>query len=418
MPGPWEFRGKLQRHTFSAAISWAGCDRLGRIARRVGDAIAARDWSARASYMRQEILTGAWSEERQAFTSAFGNRDLDATALLLPELGLLPATDPRFLKTLERIEEELRVGDLLFRYKHADDFGQPENAFTICAFWYVNALAAAGRVDEARERFTRLLARAQSARPALRRHPARERRALGQFSADLQHGGSDRQRTAAVTQLGGDRMTRLVAVSNRISVPKRGAAPGGLAVGLLAAMQARRGLWFGWDGETAEVASDEPSVVRKDGVTFASIDIDQAEYRDFYLGFCNGTLWPLFHYFVDGFRYNDTQYEAYQRMNQRYARLLLPLLEPRRPHLGARLPPVSAGAEAARGGSDATHRPVPAHTVSQHRSAARAAGVRRAAAGHAGLRRARFPDRDRSRRVSRCGGLSSGARRCSAPPTR
>ena len=157
--GPWEFRGKLQRHTFSAAISWAGCDRLARIARRVGDQVAARDWSARADFMRQEILTGAWSEERQCFTSAFGNRDLDATALLLPELGLLPATDPRFLKTLERIEEELRTGDLLFRYKHADDFGAPENAFTICAFWYVNALAAAGRLDEARERFDRLLAR-------------------------------------------------------------------------------------------------------------------------------------------------------------------------------------------------------------------------------------------------------------------
>jgi trehalose 6-phosphate synthase len=123
-------------------------------------------------------------------------------------------------------------------------------------------------------------------------------------------------------------MSRLVAVSNRISVPKRGAVPGGLAVGLLAAMQARRGMWFGWDGETAEVASAEPSIVRKDGVTFASIDFDQAEYQDFYLGFCNGTLWPLFHYFVDGFKYNDTQYEAYQRMNQRYARALLPLLEP------------------------------------------------------------------------------------------
>jgi hypothetical protein len=157
--GPWEFRGKLQRHTFSAAISWAGCDRLARIARRVGDQIAARDWGARADFMRQEILAGAWSEERQCFTSAFGNRDLDATALLLPELGLLPATDPRFLKTLERIEEELREGDLLFRYKHADDFGRPENAFTICAFWYVNALAAAGRLDEARERFSRLLQR-------------------------------------------------------------------------------------------------------------------------------------------------------------------------------------------------------------------------------------------------------------------
>jgi trehalose 6-phosphate synthase len=123
-------------------------------------------------------------------------------------------------------------------------------------------------------------------------------------------------------------MSRLVAVSNRISVPKRGAAPGGLAVGLLAAMQARRGLWFGWDGEVVETASPDPSVIRKDGVAYASIDFDQAEYRDFYLGFCNGTLWPLFHYFVDGFRYNDEQYEAYQRMNQRYARTLQPLLEP------------------------------------------------------------------------------------------
>jgi trehalose 6-phosphate synthase len=123
-------------------------------------------------------------------------------------------------------------------------------------------------------------------------------------------------------------MSRLVAVSNRISVPRRGAAPGGLAVGLLAAMQARRGMWFGWDGETVETPSDEPSVVRKDGVTYASIDFDQAEYKEFYLGFCNGTLWPLFHYFVDGFRYSDVQYEAYQRMNQRYARLLAPLLEP------------------------------------------------------------------------------------------
>ncbi|HEX5162936.1 MAG TPA: trehalose-6-phosphate synthase [Steroidobacteraceae bacterium] len=123
-------------------------------------------------------------------------------------------------------------------------------------------------------------------------------------------------------------MSRLVAVSNRISVPKRGAVPGGLAVGLLAAMQARRGMWFGWDGETSEVAAEEPSVARKEGVTFASIDMDQAEYRDFYLGFCNGALWPLFHYFVDAFRYNEAHYEAYQRMNQRYARLLLPMLEP------------------------------------------------------------------------------------------
>jgi trehalose 6-phosphate synthase len=122
-------------------------------------------------------------------------------------------------------------------------------------------------------------------------------------------------------------MSRLVAVSNRISIPKRGTAPGGLAVGLLAAMQARRGLWFGWDGDIAENAADEPAMVRKDGITYASIDFNKTEYQDFYLGFCNGTLWPLFHYFVDGFRYSDAQYESYQQMNSRYARLLAPLLE-------------------------------------------------------------------------------------------
>ena len=86
-------------------------------------------------------------------------RELDATALLLPELGLVDATDPRFLSTLAVIEHELKDGDWLYRYRHHDDFGHPETAFTICAFWYVNALAMAGRRDEAREHFERLLAR-------------------------------------------------------------------------------------------------------------------------------------------------------------------------------------------------------------------------------------------------------------------
>ena len=206
--------------------------------------------------MRQEILDGAWSEERQCVHLGF--RQSRPRCHRAAAAGARACCRPPIRASSRRwsaSRKSCASGDLLFRYKHADDFGTPENAFTICAFWYVNALAAAGRVDEARERFTRLLERAQSARPAVRRHRARERRAVGQFSADLQHGGSHRQRTAAVAQLGGDRMSRLVAVSNRISVPKRGAAPGGLAVGLLAAMQARRGMWFGWDGETAEIAA-------------------------------------------------------------------------------------------------------------------------------------------------------------------
>ncbi len=70
-------------------------------------------------------------------------------------------------------------------------------------------------------------------------------------------------------------MSRLVAVSNRISVPRRGAAPGGLAVGLLAAMRARRGMWFGWDGDTVETASADPSVVRKEAWRRISNELDR-----------------------------------------------------------------------------------------------------------------------------------------------
>ena len=157
--GPWEFRGFEQVHTFSAAMCWAGVDRLARIARRLGLEARAAHWRGKADGLRDHILARAWNPEVGAFTSSYGSADLDATALLLPELGLIDGTDPRFVSTLEAIERGLKDGDWLYRYRHHDDFGHPETAFTICAFWYVNALAMAGRRDEAREHFERLLAR-------------------------------------------------------------------------------------------------------------------------------------------------------------------------------------------------------------------------------------------------------------------
>jgi GH15 family glucan-1,4-alpha-glucosidase len=157
--GPWEFRGFERVHTFSAAMCWAGTDRLARIARRLGLEARAAYWHEQAATLRQHILSHAWSESARAFTGSYDNGDLDATALLLPDLGLVDARDPRFLSTLAAIERDLKDGDLLYRYRHRDDFGRPETGFTICAFWYVNALAMAGRRDEAREHFERLLAR-------------------------------------------------------------------------------------------------------------------------------------------------------------------------------------------------------------------------------------------------------------------
>ncbi len=160
--GPWELRGSEHVHTFSAVMSWAGCDRLARITRHLCMSDKASRWQQCAESMRAKILTRAWSHRRRSFVDTLDGDNLDATLLLLPDLGLLPATDPRFLATLEAIGQRLRHGDLLFRYRHADDFGLPRSAFTVCAFWYVNALAAAGQVEEAREQFTRLLARRNS----------------------------------------------------------------------------------------------------------------------------------------------------------------------------------------------------------------------------------------------------------------
>ena len=155
--GPWEFRGFERVHTFSAAMSWAGLDRLARIADRLELDSRVTYWRARAEKIRSDFLERAFNPTLGAFTSSFGGDALDSTALLLPELGLLPARDPRFVSTVTAIEASLKEGDWLYRYRHRDDFGRPDTSFTVCAFWYVNALAMMGRREEARAHFERLL---------------------------------------------------------------------------------------------------------------------------------------------------------------------------------------------------------------------------------------------------------------------
>jgi GH15 family glucan-1,4-alpha-glucosidase len=156
--GIWEFRGRTAVHTHSAALCWAACDRLARIAITLRRADRAEHWRNEAGRIRKVILEKAWSDKLGAFTATFGGDTVDASLLLLQELGVVAANDPRFLATLDYIGKHLRRGHHLFRYGTADDFGMPETAFTICTFWYIEALAAAGRRDEAREQFERILA--------------------------------------------------------------------------------------------------------------------------------------------------------------------------------------------------------------------------------------------------------------------
>jgi GH15 family glucan-1,4-alpha-glucosidase len=156
--GLWEYRKRERVHTFSSAMCWAAQHRLGMIARRIGLEQDSVDWFSRAKGLRQEILrrsttAGGW------LSGVLDAEVVDASSLVLPEVGLLPSKDPRFIATVDIVSERLLRGGFIMRYAEADDFGEPRNAFLLCTFWYIDALAAIGRRDEALEIFNNVLAR-------------------------------------------------------------------------------------------------------------------------------------------------------------------------------------------------------------------------------------------------------------------
>ncbi len=118
-----------------------------------------RSGNARAETIRERTFEAAWSPARAAFVESFGGRNLDASVLLMSEVGMIEATDPRFRSTVDAIERTLAHGAYVMRYEEPDDFGAPETAFNACAFWRIAALARMGRREEAREHFEALLAR-------------------------------------------------------------------------------------------------------------------------------------------------------------------------------------------------------------------------------------------------------------------
>ncbi len=155
--GMWELRTRARIHTSSALMSWAACDRLGKVALSLGLKDRANYWAERATVIRERILAESWSEERQAFAESFGGRDLDASVLLMAEVNFIEPKDPRFVKTVDALEKPLCDGPFMRRYEAADDFGTPEVAFNICTFWRVDALARIGRKAQAREIFEIML---------------------------------------------------------------------------------------------------------------------------------------------------------------------------------------------------------------------------------------------------------------------
>jgi GH15 family glucan-1,4-alpha-glucosidase len=156
--GLWEFRTKARVHTHSSVMCWAACDRLARIASHLQLAERATHWQVRADQIRETVLVEAWNDALGSFAASFGGDDIDASLLLMHEVGFIRPDEPRFAGTVAAVERDLKRGPHLFRYNKADDLGPPRNAFIVCTFWYIDALIAQRRIVEARELFENMLA--------------------------------------------------------------------------------------------------------------------------------------------------------------------------------------------------------------------------------------------------------------------
>jgi trehalose 6-phosphate synthase len=125
-------------------------------------------------------------------------------------------------------------------------------------------------------------------------------------------------------------LSRLIVISNRVSAPKgsNGGAQGGLAVAMAAALRDNGGLWFGWSGELTDEFTGHINFQRNHGVTTATVDLEEQDVQEYYDGYANRTLWPLFHYRIDLAEFERDFAGGYQRTNQRFADTVRPLIEP------------------------------------------------------------------------------------------
>jgi GH15 family glucan-1,4-alpha-glucosidase len=158
--GIWEVRGGRQHFTYSRLMSWVAIERAMRVAAFRGLPGDIRYWRSTRDEIYNQIMTKGWNEGRQAFVQHYDTDVLDAGVLLMPLCKFIAPTDPRWLSTLDAITNELVSDSLVYRYNvetSVDGLEGDEGTFSICSFWYVEALARAGRLDEARLAFEKML---------------------------------------------------------------------------------------------------------------------------------------------------------------------------------------------------------------------------------------------------------------------
>jgi GH15 family glucan-1,4-alpha-glucosidase len=160
--GIWEVRGEPQHFLYSKVMCWVALDRAIAIAGYLHAEDRVDGWKATREEIAETVLAEGWSDEAGAFTQYFGSTALDASNLMLPIVGFLPADDPRMLATIEAIADRLTdERGLVYRYRTeegVDGLAGEEGTFLLCTFWLAQALALSGQVDRAREVFDRAAA--------------------------------------------------------------------------------------------------------------------------------------------------------------------------------------------------------------------------------------------------------------------
>ncbi|HEY8752985.1 MAG TPA: glycoside hydrolase family 15 protein [Arthrobacter sp.] len=158
--GLWEMRGPRRHFTHSKVMAWVAADRMVKGVRDFGLPGPAERWEALRDTIHSDVMANGFDSVRNTFVQSYGQPELDASLLLIPRVGFLPADDPRVLGTIDAIQRELTEDGFVLRYRPADtDDGLPgdEGVFLACSFWMVEALLGAGRIKESTELFERLL---------------------------------------------------------------------------------------------------------------------------------------------------------------------------------------------------------------------------------------------------------------------
>jgi GH15 family glucan-1,4-alpha-glucosidase len=191
--GLWEIRGEAREFTHSRMMCWVAFDRAVRCIEEWDFDGPADHWKDLRQQIRTEIEENGYDPERNTFTQSYGSKALDASLLLIPQVGFLPADDERVLGTIEAVERELSIDDCLIRRYDTretnDGLPGEDAAFLLCSFWMVDALAMAGREGDARRRFERLLELRNDVGLLAEEYDPVSKRMLGNFPQAFSHLG-------------------------------------------------------------------------------------------------------------------------------------------------------------------------------------------------------------------------------------